>query len=505
MEQKDAIEKERIMNIVNETTYDLVKLKYILFNKFDQRVFYKILKMEKSESCISKRVTEIGFIYPDATSEKINDFLNEDCLNSSTHFNLTHPDWDACRKYQLFFNFKIKNSDELGDHVEIESALKFEQIDTVQGSDNSSEIAEITTISHENKIIPFNKDELYFVIIYPNNQIPALVRFYDNNEFNLLNIDDKNAIYNSYFENVNIEKSSETKIVQKPINNVSILKMEEDASIQNCLRILSKESFDPETGVYHNDVLNLTVDEHDDLIIDGVNLTEDARYFDFNLLDEKDEPCTEFEFYDQLKEVVLEVIDDDEFDSCDSGHCNLDCSSWIKINDTFIFKVNNYPTTFTTDFIIAKSKYAIIVTQSIVAQSIENTIVLFDLEKEEEMLSINEYGNRSRTINCLNNLNQEGYAFNFNYRLSPNEPLFKIENPIYEINRINKTISGLTADVVECYFQFGKPVYSFIHKNQKVQINKSPITDLLTDEDDEGKYVLVRGVFGNLTKYYYEK
>ena len=484
------------MNIINETTYDLVKLKYILFNKFDQRVFYKILKMEKSESCISKRVTEIGFIYPDATSEKINDFLNEDCLNSSTHFNFTHTDFDAWKKYQLFFNFKIKNSDELGDHVEIESALKFEQIYIAQDSGNSSEITEITNISHENKIIPFNKDELYFVIIYPNNQIPALVRVYDNNEFNLLNIDDKNAIYNSYFENVNIEKSSETKIVQKPINNVSILKMEEDTNIQNCLRILSKESFDPEIGIYHNDVLNLTVDEHDDLIIDGVNLTEDARYFDFNLLDEKDEPCTEFEFYDQLKEVVLEVIDDE---------IELDCGSWIKINDTFIFKVDNYPITFTTAFIIAKSKYAIIVVQSIVAQLIENKIVLIDLEKEEEMLLTNEYGGRSRTINCLNNINQDSYTFNFNYRLNPNEPLFKIENPIYEINRINKTISGLTADAVECYFQFGKLAYSFSHKNQKVQINKSPITDLLTGEDGEGKYVLVRGVFGNLTKYYYEK
>ena len=480
------------MNIVNETTYDLTKLKYILFNKFDQRVFYKVIKMEKCESCIPERVNEIGFIYPDATSEKINDFLNEDCLNSSTHFNLAHPDSDAWRKYRLFFNFKIKNSDELGDYVEIESALKFEQIDIAQNSDNSSEIAEITTISHENKIIPFNKDELYFVIIYPNNQIPALVRVYDNNEFNLLNIDDKNAIYNSYFENVNIEKSSETKIVQKPINNVSILKMEEDTNIQNCLRILSKESFDPETGVYHNDVLNLTVDEHDDLIIDGVNLTKDARYFNFNLLDEKDEPCTEFEFYDQLKEVVLEVIDD-------SGYCNLDCSSWIKINDTFIFKANYCETVV---FVIAKSKYAIIV-----AQSTENKIVLIDLEKEEEMLLTNEYGGRSRIINCLHNLNQEGYTFNFtfNYRLSPNEPLFKIENPIYEINRINKTISGLTADVVECYFQSGNVVYYFSHKNQKVQINKSPITDLLTGEDDEGKYVLVRGVFGNLMKYYYEK
>lgn len=492
------------MNIINETTYDLVKLKYILFNKFDQRVFYKILNMEKCESCIPEHVTEIGFIYPDATSEKINDFLNEDCLNSSTHFNITHPDSDAWKKYNLFFNFKIKHSDELGDYVEIESALKFEQIDTAQHSDNSSEITEITTISHENKIIPFNKDELYFVIIYPNNQIPALVRVYDNNEFNLLNIDDKNAIYNSYFENVNIEKAFETKIVQKPINNVSILKMEEDANIQNCLRILSKESFDPETGVYHNDVLNLTVDEHDDLIIDGVNLTEDARYFDFNLLDEKDEPCTEFEFYDQLKEIISEVIDGIKFDSYDSCYYDLDCSSWIKINDTFIFRADYYAT---TAFIIAKSKYAIIVAQSIDTEqsNTENEITLFDLEKGKESLSVSEYGGRSRVINCLNNLNQECYTFNFYYRLSPNEPLFKIENPIYEINRINKTISGLTADAVECYFQFDKPVYSFSHKNQKVQINKSPITDLLTGEDDEGKYVLVRGVFGNLTKYYYEK
>jgi hypothetical protein len=109
----------------------------------------------------------------------------------------------------------------------------------VSGSDQTT--TETTNISHKDKLLPFNNDKLFFVIIYPNNQIPAIVRVYDNDEFDLLNIDDKNAIFNSYLENVNVEKSTETKITEEPVNNVSIFKMEDDENIQKHLKVLSKE------------------------------------------------------------------------------------------------------------------------------------------------------------------------------------------------------------------------------------------------------------------------
>jgi len=458
------------MNIINETTYDLVKLKYILFNKFDQRVFYKILKMEKSESCIPEHVTEIGFIYPDATSEKINDFLNENCLNSSTHFKINDNE-----TYRLLFNLKI-DEDEIKDHVKIISSMEFKW----SVFNANKKVIETTTVSQKDKLLPFDNDKLYFVIIYPNNQIPALVRVYDSDEFDLLNIDDKNAIYNSYLENVNVEKSTETKTVEKIVNNASILKMEEDENVQKYLKILSNESFDPATGVYHNDKLNLTVDENNDLIIDGVNLTKDARDFDFDSLDKRDDLCTKFDYSEQLKEMMSEFLDDN----------TLSVNEWEEINDTFIFKM--YHNKNKKAFAITKSKYAIFFIYPIYFGATDKAvIILADLEDGKELISTSLYPN---AMHCA------GSIIDLAYRLPPNYDERISKNPICEIDRINKIICAKT-DVHKSYYVHA--LNSCVLVNDK--FNKSPITDLLTGEDDEGKYVLVRGVFGNLMKYYYEK
>jgi len=465
------------MNIINETTYDLVKLKYILFNKFDRRVFYKVLKMDKA----GLRAIDIGFIHSNSKIEKIDFSASFEAanLNSSTHFTSDSKIYDLV--YDLNFNVKISNDD---DDCKIVSYMRFTQIEDLKFGDKRDKTNFF--INQKDANIPLDKDELYFVIIYPNNQIPAMIRVYDKNDFNLLNIDDKKAIYNSYFENVNVEKTIETQILEKLVKNVSILKMEEDENIQSYLRMLSNESFDPETETYHNDELNLTVDEHENLIIDGVNLTQDARDFDFNSIEQAEKTC-EFEYLDQLKEMVNEIIGSNNFK--DPAPLDL---KWKEKNGTFIFKINHFETLV---FVIAKSKYALIV-PVYQGSYCRSEIILANLENESILLSTSqeqEYGSSFRYIKCSNG------QLVFNYQLKVDEPTQPIANPIYEINKINKDICGLTTNKVQLY---SDNFVTYFNNDDELTILKSPISNLLTGEDDNGKYLLVRGVFGNLMKRY---
>lgn len=242
-------------SIMDDNNMKLLKMRYDLFNKSDLSVYYKIVEIVKDKI----KIRESGLINSNGVIEKLKSDINIQSFNSVRHF--TDPDGN---ENTIYFKTKFVLNDD--DDYKIVSSANIE-IDYDRSENSYINEQRIISVSNKDKIIP-KSNKIYMVVIYPNNHIPALIRVYDNDAFDIFDIEDTSAIYNSYIEPIDVDITE--RFIQENRNTyhgIPISKYNDQPYVNYFQDLLSMESI--ENGTYSNTYNNIVINE--DISINGIN------------------------------------------------------------------------------------------------------------------------------------------------------------------------------------------------------------------------------------------
>lgn len=435
--------------IINDENIKLLKLNYTLFDKFDDKVLFRVMKIESllDNKKILGHYIDTGAIQNDGTilhcniiSNSPNEVPNTINLNSN----------NISKDYQLLFKLIVSG----GEQLQISSSVNA----THYVSNLKGYITEEYDISSVDFKMKNNKEELYLIVIYPNNFLPPLVRikeYYDTNE--ILDIEDENALYNSYYSNINSSFKKTTVELTDKITNVPWLKFEDNPALKSQLSALSEECIDGD--IYHNSAINLSFGENTFSIgnCDFVKANKSANIgFTGNGVD--------IPYFDDIQVIFNELFAESNFEDEAFIETNKELNA-IHIYHDSISKYYN---------ILVSGHFAIFEYYN--KGTIQCSVCLVDIKE----------GNIITQFNCS----------------------YVAKNIIYKYNDIrNLEYSNIFCFPFEIDME-NTDALKFVDciNNLILQSNGSydkTLNNILSGEDEHGKYILVRGVFGNLMKKYY--
>ncbi len=436
--------------IINDENIKMLKLNYTLFDKFDDKVHFRVMKIESllDNKKILGQYIDAGTIQNDGTISHCNIISNTPNKVPNT-INLGFD--NISKDYQLLFKLIVSG----GEQLRISSAVNVTHyISNLRGY-----IAEEYDISSVDFEMKNEKEELYLIVIYPNNFLPPLIRIkdcYDANE--ILNIEDENTIYNSYYSNINSSFKKTTVELSDKINNVPWMKFEDNPALKPQLHALSDEYIDGD--IYHNSAINFSYGKDvfsiGDCDFEKANKSANIK-FEGNLVD--------IPYFDDIQVIFSELFTETN---------NFEDEAFIETNNE-MNAVHIYHDSVAKYYnILVSGQFALFEYYN--KGTIQCSICLVDI-KEGTIIS---------QFDC------SYVAKNVIYKYSD------IRNLEYsDIFCLPFEIDMIDTDALK-----------FVNciNNLILQSNRSydkTLNNILSGEDEHGKYILVRGVFGNLMKKYY--
>ena len=322
-------------NLVNEELLTKLKLQFTLFSLSDDSVpvfVFRVKNKTGPESVFSGATWECELVNAGAINID-GEFVKNYMYDFGNEIKY-HPMSPTLSSPIIERKIKIdrKNSS-LEQHVQLileyAEFLDFRAYTTYETEEVVNDKTTKAMTTRANSMFPFDtkdpiahwgpsvaqNEERYVVVIFPNIIMPPLIRVYNNLNFDIVNIDDIDCIYNSYSRKINV--STETQIItkdKKELSSVPVTKFNDH--FKEPLTIYGQENHSIENGcweIYSNEAIDLEISYNSSAY--GVL---DIRFGKYNLTNIPDK-CTE-EFsgnIDDIIDFISEIIDDNNVDCSD--------------------------------------------------------------------------------------------------------------------------------------------------------------------------------------------
>lgn len=443
------------MSIIKNEQLNFIKLNYVLFNKFDDPVLFRIYHNINGTIYMKNE----GEIFSDGTYEMWN--------NMAPDIIQYHHDFSYNVSENHTYNFKY---DTYVTRECISCGNTFE--DKIN---NTSTIITRTTRISAKDIKSTNNTKI--IVIYPNNILPPLIRVYNlNTDIDILKFDDKLALYNTYYENIDAKYDAKTITIDShPVqSNIPFLKMEDDRQFQKHLSSLSNESLDND-GCYCNNTYWIKIANTGDISYLYDQNTEYA-YSDFV----EDSSISD----DSVFNIVSELYDLDINDlSKGKWYKNNGCKHFYLDNtlDAYIFNDNNI-------MICGRFKIS--------SKKSTNELEIHVIDLEDGKVIMNSAIQNS-TIFYYDQIANTSVFTGFNNKCFDKILSSDNTNLLNCIRDIHNAISNSKIS----------DIFSYVYDSNYFVISGSKISSfnvykLLSGKDEKGNYVYLRGIFGNLIKVY---